>query len=316
MNSNKVLIVGGAGYIGGQVAFASPLWDVYDNLTFENYFYLPNHFIYGDVRDHDKLKSILEDYDVIIWLAAVVGDGACNLNPLLTLDVNENSVKWLVDNFKGRIVFASSCSVYGAYDDMLNETSGINPLSLYANTKVNCEKILLKHNNSIILRFGTIFGHAIRPRFDLVVNILTAQAYLNKEIKVFGGEQWRPNVHVEDISSAIIASVYSDKVGVFNISNENLKIIDIAELVKKRLPETKITITKSPFEDNRNYKVDNSLAKDNLNWFPKYKVSYGVDQIVDVLESGRVPNPFDPIFHNLNYMANSVEISKKNRYGG
>ena len=85
MNSNKVLIVGGAGYIGGQVAFASPLWDVYDNLTFENYFYLPNHFIYGDVRDHDKLKSILEDYDVIIWLAAVVGDGACNLNPLLTV---------------------------------------------------------------------------------------------------------------------------------------------------------------------------------------------------------------------------------------
>lgn len=313
--NKKVLIVGGSGYIGGQIAYNNPDWDVYDSLLFEKYFYLPNKFIFGDVRDTNKLSKILKNYDVVIWLAGIVGDGACNLNPLLTREVNEYSVKWLVDNYDGRIVFASTCSVYGASDEVLNESSKLNPLSLYAQTKINSEEILSKHKNNIVLRFGTIFGHSLRPRFDLVVNTLTAHAYVNKKIKVFGGDQWRPNVHVKDVAKAVSIAAESDKNGTYNVANENLKIIDIAEKVLDNLPETEMIVTESPFEDQRNYKVDSSLIKSKLGWSADYDVDYGVKQMLDLLVTGRVPNPFEPVFHNLNYLASRIETNEKLRYG-
>ena len=303
---NNVLIVGGAGYIGGQIAKNNPSWDVYDNLLFEKYFYLPNKFIFGDIRDTEKLSKILPNYDTVIWLAAIVGDGACTLNPLLTKEVNEYATKWLVDNYDGRIIFMSTCSVYGASDDLLTEESEVNPLSLYALTKINSEQILSKHPNTLIFRLGTIFGCSIRPRFDLVVNTLTAHAYLNKKIKVFGGEQWRPNVHVQDIARLVSYTATGTETGIYNVANENLRIVDIANVVKDNVPDTEMIITESPFEDNRNYKADCSKLTSTFDFKPKYSIDDGVKQLLELLKSGRVKDPFDTNFHNANYLSNKL----------
>ena len=157
----NVLIVGGAGYVGGAITDLIQQSNynvrVYDALIYEDSFRKPVDFVYGDVRDHEKLIPQLKWADAVIWLAAIVGDGACQLNPELTKSINQDSVAWLADNYDGRIVFMSTCSVYGAQNNELNETSGTNPLSLYAETKLNAEKFL-KHKDAIIFRLGTLFG--------------------------------------------------------------------------------------------------------------------------------------------------------------
>ena len=303
---SNVLIVGGAGYIGGQIAKNNPDWDVYDNLLFEKYFYLPNKFIFGDIRDTEKLSRILKNYDTVIWLAAIVGDGACTLNPLLTKEVNEYATKWLVDNYDGRIIFMSTCSVYGSSDDLLTEESSVNPLSLYALTKINSEEILSQHPNTLVFRLGTIFGCSIRPRFDLVVNTLTAHAYLNKKIKVFGGEQWRPNIHVQDIARLVSETATGTETGIYNVANKNLRIVDIANIVKNNVPDTEMIITESPFEDNRNYKADCSKLHNTFSFKPQYSIDDGVKQLLELLDSGRVKDPFDTNFHNANYLSNKL----------
>ena len=137
---SKVLIVGGAGYLGGALTdelkhTANNVY-VYDSLLFEDSYRKDINFIRGDIRDRELLKQWLDWADVVVWLAAIVGDGACAINPALSTEINQESVKWLADNFNGRIIFMSTCSVYGAKDGILTEESDVNPLSIYASTKL------------------------------------------------------------------------------------------------------------------------------------------------------------------------------------
>ena len=217
----NILVVGGAGYIGG--ALTDRLTDynlrVYDNLLYDNVFRKPVDFVFGDIRETTKLYKQLEWADAIIWLAAIVGDPACNLNQDLTVEINERSVKWLCDNYDGRIIFISTCSVYGFNNKLLDEESELNPLSLYALTKLNSEKHL-EGKNAIIFRLGTVYGLGdiySRLRMDLVVNILTAHALKLKKITVYGGEQHRPLIHVKDIGLAIEKVVDQD----MELKNQN-----------------------------------------------------------------------------------------------
>jgi len=134
-----ILVVGGAGYVGGGIVdLLSKKHDVtvYDSLIYENSFRKDVTFIFGDIRDYKKLNPILNNYDAVIWLAALVGDGACAINPTLTHEINAETVNNLTKNFKGKIVFLSTCSVYGAQDGILNEESSVNPLSEYASSKL------------------------------------------------------------------------------------------------------------------------------------------------------------------------------------
>ena len=197
MQKSKILILGGAGYIGGYLTdlLAQNGYEVavYDNLLYETRFLKNIKFIYGDVRDHEKLSSIINDFNIIIALAAIVGDEACAISPAVTRAVNVDSIKWLADNFKGKIIFASSCSVYGANNYIMDEAADLNPLSLYAETKIESENIILNSpngNGHLIFRFGTIFGAGdaySRLRFDLVVNTLTMKAAVSEPLKIFGG---------------------------------------------------------------------------------------------------------------------------------
>lgn len=163
----RVLVVGGA--VTDSLLQAGIDFTVYDNLLYENQYLKPVDFIFGDVRDTAKLIKLLPNFTHVIWLAAIVGDGACQINPPLTVAVNQESVRWLSDNYDGRIIFLSTCSVYGQNDTWLDEDSELKPLSLYAQTKMEAEKYLTG-KNALIFRLGTAYGLSdiySRIRLDL-----------------------------------------------------------------------------------------------------------------------------------------------------
>ena len=227
----KILIVGGAGYVGGYVTDLLKETNneiiIYDNLLYENQFQKDVNFIYGDVRDYKKIQNYFDWADTVIWMAALVGDGACSINPVITNKVNFESVENLAKNFNGKIVFFSTCSVYGAQDDVLDENSNTNPLSVYASTKLSAEKILLS-KNSLIFRLGTLFGVGdafSRIRMDLVVNVLTAKAITEKKLTVFGGRQFRPLLHVKDAARMIILAESPKKLEYITFIQKILKLL-------------------------------------------------------------------------------------------
>lgn len=290
----KILITGGAGYIGGALtdllANSTHSIKVYDSLLYEEDYRKDVNFIFGDIRDREKLSKLLNWSDVVVWLAAIVGDGACALNPDVTFDINEGSVKWLSKNFDGRIIFTSTCSVYGAQDGILDEFSPVNPLSVYASSKLKAEQHL-KNKNALIFRLGTLFGvgdNFSRIRFDLIVNTLTMRAKTDGVLKVFGGNQYRPLLHVKDSASAIFENLDTPHKGNFNLNRENVKIMDLAQKVKEHFPKIKILTEKMTFEDSRNYRVENQKAKKILDFKPEYSVDHGIEEIKKLLEENRI----------------------------
>ena len=302
----NVLVVGGAGYVGGGVTEILQDYNlkVYDNLLYEDSYRKSVDFVYGDIRDHEKLKPLLKWADVVIWFAAIVGDGACALNPDLTVELNDKSVQWLSQNFDGKIVFTSTCSVYGANNDLLDENSIINPLSLYAGTKLSAEKHL-ESSDALIFRLGTLFGISdsfSRIRIDLVVNTLTAKAHFNNEIHVFGGAQYRPLLHVRDIAYAIDKALKNDSRGTFNLHAVNLQIIDIAHMIKEKFPTLNIITTEEFFQDERNYKVSSDKASKEFGFSPKYSVEDGIIELKELIEQNRIKDVFHARHVNSNHL--------------
>jgi len=304
----KILIVGGAGYVGGVVTdlLIKNKYNVtvYDSLLYEDQYMKDCSFILGDVRDESKLKGLLSKFDTVVWIAALVGDGACNIDPKLTNEINFKSVEFLSQNFNGRIVFFSTCSVYGAQNQLLNENSSVNPLSLYASTKLKAENAL-KNKNAIIFRLGTLFGLSdkfARLRMDLVVNTLTAKAFIENKINVFGGEQYRPLLHVRDAAKAIHESISSKEVGIFNLSLDNFKIIDIANAIKDHFPSLEILIEDIPFQDTRNYRVDNSKSLNLLNFKADILLLDGIKEIKKLLMETRIKDINNPRYTNQKYL--------------
>ncbi len=308
-NKMKVLVVGGAGYVGGVIVdllLSKKSYEVtvYDNLLYEESYRKECKFVYGDIRDTNFYKSNLNKYHAIVWLAALVGDGACSINPGITDDINFQTLKKLCKIYKKRIIFISTCSVYGAQDGILDENSSVNPLSHYASSKLKCEKIL-KQKNSIIFRLGTLFGvsdNYSRIRMDLVVNTLSAKAFFEKKMSVFGGEQYRPLLHVKDVARAIEVALKSNKKGIYNLSYKNMKIIDIAKEIQKYFKNTKIIKTKIKFQDARNYKVKNDKAFKELSFKAIYNLKYGIEELKKLLLEKRIKNFNDPRYTNQKYL--------------
>ncbi len=211
MKKEKVLVVGGSGYIGGLTCdyLIRDGFDVtvFDNLLYENRFLKDISFIHGDIRDTEKIYEVSKDFDVIVLMAALVGDPACSVDPTLTEEINFKSIKNFCDVVlpNKHLVFMSTCSVYGAQEGLLNEESPTNPLSSYASTKLAAEKYILDKGGTVF-RLGTVFGLGdtySRLRMDLVVNVLTMKAVKENEITINGGEQWRPIIAVKDIAEYV-----------------------------------------------------------------------------------------------------------------
>ena len=304
----KILIVGGAGYIGG--ALTDILKDtnyeilIYDLLLYEETYRKGVPFVFGDIRDYEKLKTHLDWADVVVWLAALVGDPACGLDETLTRKINNEPIFFLNENFNGRVIYMSSCSVYGTGEDMLTENSELNPLSIYARSKIEDEKVL-EGTNTIIFRLGTLHGISdqfSRIRFDLVVNTLVMRAIFHNKIVVFGGKQFRPLLHVRDVANTIYDVLNIGNTGIYNLTAENMTIIDIARSIKGYFPDLVIEKSEIAFQDNRNYMVSCYKAQKEFGFKTNFTLDDAINELIELLNEGRIKDTFINRYSNYAYL--------------
>lgn len=322
----KVLVTGGAGYIGS-VLVRLLLEEGYyvkvlDNLSFggEAIVDLLNNdnfdFIKGDIRNKDDLIKAMKGIDYVAHLAAIVGDPACAINPELTKDINITGAKLTYEtaNEMGvkRFVFASTCSNYGKMDDpnaYVDERSELKPVSLYAETKVEFEQFLLSQNKNnsakpTCLRFSTVYGLSQRVRFDLTVNEFTKELAMGRELVVFGEQFWRPYCHVVDLSRAVLSVFNADiqkvEFNVFNVgdTSENYQKQMIVDEIKKQIPSANIKYVKRD-EDPRDYRVNFDKIKNELGFKITKTVPKGIAQIIKVVQDGFLNNPDDQKYKNV-----------------
>ena len=315
----KLLITGGAGYVGSVLTNTALKNDfkvrVVDALYFDSkvpLIHLGNpdyEFIRLDITDAGKIKPYLKDIDFIIHTAAIVGEPASNKFPDLTEKTNYTATKELIrlaaeEGVKG-FVFLSTCSNYGVVDGLANEDTGLKPLSLYADTKVRVEQLLMDGSSRIdwvVCRMSTIYGASPRMRFDLTVNDFALNAYIKKYLDVFLPYTYRPYIHVYDAARVIISMIGQfNKVckNVFNVgfNTENYQKIRIAEIVKKFVPDLKIDVVDKG-ADLRDYQVDFTKLKKYLGLTNVFTVEDGVGEIVNMLSSGIIENPYENIYYN------------------
>lgn len=321
----KVLVIGGAGYIGSALlplllekGYEIRLLDLllYGTEPIENFMDHPKlEILQEDFRSIDKVVESMREVDAVIHLGGIVGDPACALDEELTMDINLMATRMIAEVAKGSgvrvFIFASTCSVYGASDQMLDEKSELNPVSLYARSKIASEKVLLKMADEtfspVILRLSTIYGLSGRTRFDLVVNLLTAKALVDGEITIFGGEQWRPFLHVEDaaraISTILSAPISMVKNQVFNVgsNDQNYTINQIGEHIQNLVPEANITwMGNDP--DRRNYWVNFNKISKTLGFTPEWKIEDGIHQVIEAIQSGKVLDYRDARYSNVKFL--------------
>lgn len=304
----KVLVVGGAGYLGGAVtdilSGSKHEIRVYDLLLYEENYRKNVPFVYGDIRDTSRLKEYLKWADAVIWLAALVGDPACSLNDLFTRQINTDSLRFLKENFTGKIIFISTCSVYGAASGELDEAASLNPLSLYARSKLEAERIL-ENTDALIFRLGTLFGISdvfSRIRFDLVVNTLVMRAFMHGRISIFGGQQYRPHLHVRDAAKTICNCLENNAKGIYNLASENTTIFELSTRIKTFFPELIVESSDAAFQDNRNYRVSSAKAVKEFGFKPHLSIEDGIKELKAVLGEGRIKNSFISRFSNFLYL--------------
>lgn len=309
----NVLVTGGAGYVGGaltdKLVGSGHDVRVFDSLVYEESYRKPVPFVFGDVRDKDALRPHLDWADVVVWLAAMVGDPACQLDPERAVEVNRDTVANLARDFDGRIMFLSTCSVYGAAKGILTEDSPTRPLSVYAETKLEAEAIL-KDKNAITFRLGTLFGISdtySRIRMDLVVNVLTARSFKRGHMTVFGGEQYRPLIHVRDVAGGVFQNIDTDLCGVFNLHQENMRISHLAEQIQAHFPGVKLEKTPMKFEDNRNYQVSSDRAVEAFGFSPELTLQDGIRELKELLEEGRIKELGIPRHSNFHFLKETYE---------
>jgi nucleoside-diphosphate-sugar epimerase len=306
-----VLVIGGAGYIGSMLC-RELLRTGYSVRALDALLYGKEsvaelegeprfELIAGDSRDIGAVFSAMLEADAVIHLGELVGDPACAVDANLTLEINLAATRMLAEAARGygvkRFIYASSCSVYGASDDLLDEHSAMGPVSLYARAKIESEKALLELGGAdfhpVVLRLATVFGLSYRPRFDLVVNLLTAKAVQEREITVFNGDQWRPFVHVRDVCRAMIrclqAPLESVKGQIFNVGSDdqNYTIQQVGELIRGIVPGSRL-VSKGEDGDRRNYRVSFARIKRQLGFECQYSVESGVLEIVAAFREGRI----------------------------
>jgi nucleoside-diphosphate-sugar epimerase len=273
----------------------------------------------GDVRNVRTVSRAAKDVHGVVALAAFVGDAACDIDPDETEATNFESVRLLADVCRKqdvrRLVFASSCSVYGANSELvLNEGSWLNPVSLYARTRIESEELLLRHADAlevVILRLATVFGLSPRMRFDLLVNTLTLHAVANRKMLVFGGNQWRPNLHVQDAAEAFITGLEAPAErahrGIFNVgaNDNNHTILEVAEMVQRHVPTAEIDI-KTEQGDRRDYRVSFDKIRQVLGFQPRFTVEDGIREIAGALAAGTIRDPFADVYHNYKHLKQAM----------
>lgn len=322
----KILVTGGAGYCGSRLIpqLLSKGYEVtvYDIMYFGHNF-LPNEnpnlkVVEGDIRDTEKFKKTCEGKDIVVNLACISNDASFVLDEDLSTSINltafEPMVKVSKDAGVKRFIYASSSSVYGLSDKKdVTEDHPLVPLTLYNKYKGICEPLLLKHTDEnfegVIFRPATVCGYAPRLRLDLSVNILTNHAINKGKITVFGGEQLRPNLHIQDYCDLIDLLIKSDKDKIknqiFNVGYQNLSINQIAQIVKKVVEEEfenkqNIQIVTTESDDKRSYHINSDKIKNVLNFKPKYSIEDAVRELCVKFKENKIQDSFeDDIYFNV-----------------
>lgn len=258
-----------------------------------------------DLRDPRVHREALDGVSTVIHLAAIVGDKACAQDEDLAVQTNWTSTVALAraaaDQGVRRFVFASTCSVYGeGREDVLTEDSPIRPLSLYAETRRHAEEGLLelvghREFEPALLRFGTVYGLSRRMRFDLVVNLLTMHAVCRGSVSIFGGSQWRPLVHVEDIARALMLAMdepLPEGAPVLNVGDtlENYQLLDLKEELVARIPSVRVMV-QPEVTDKRTYRVSFDRIERMWGFRASRRVGDGIEEIAGALRNGVIPDP-------------------------
>ena len=300
----KILITGGLGYLANyMVKELSKEYDIaiFDNITYEPHYLDDYEFYYGDITDYKRYREVINEFkpDVVINTGAIVGDAACQVDPILTKDTNQDSVKWLSENYNGKICQLSTCSGYGINNGLLDEETPSNPISLYAETKLKAEEyILARNSNDLIYRLGTLQGMTGgRPRLDLIVNLFSMLSALDQPLQVFNPEAWRPILHSKDVTTGIKLGLKENLSGIFVLSSENIQIGKLAEKVKKITGNPHPIQYKDKIEDLRNYRVSTEkIAK--FGFSPRFDLTDGVMEVYNMVKQKRVKDPFSSLYHN------------------
>jgi nucleoside-diphosphate-sugar epimerase len=336
-DTEKILVIGGAGYIGSilsrQLLEKGYRVRVLDSLLFGNrsisdLLSNPNfELVQADFRHVESLVKSVQGIDAVVHLAAIVGDPACAINTDLTTEINYAATRMVIEVCKGsnvnRLIFASTCSVYGSSEFLMDEKSEASPISHYARTKLDSERALLDGRTSTlhptILRLATVFGFSPRPRFDLVVNLLTARAVQDGKIKIFNHEQWRPFIHVQDVARAFVRAVQAP-VGlvsgeIFNVGDYKLNYAlgQVAEKIREQMPDLQIEYEEN--QDKRNYRVSFDKIHSHLGFTCQVGLVEGIVEIRQALETGLVKDYRERAFSNyelLNVGRNEVLKSEPN----
>jgi nucleoside-diphosphate-sugar epimerase len=329
-----VLVTGGAGYVGS-VLVPKLLADGHTVRVLDTYWFgdgvlaaareHPNLTeIRGDMRDRVVLEKSLKGCTAVIHLACISNDPSFELDPALGRSINYDAFRPLVRIAKKhgvkRFVYASSSSVYGIKDEeYVTEELPLKPLTDYSKYKAMCEEVLAREREpgftTLTLRPATVCGYAPRLRLDLSVNILTNLAYHNREITVFGGEQRRPNLHIQDMTDLYVQTLRwpSEKIDgkAYNAGWQNLKIREIAELVKAEVSDDVLIVT-SPTDDLRSYHVSSEKIRRELGWEPRYTVPDAIRELVAAFQAGKVPNSLtDARYFNIKTMNAHLAASKQ-----
>lgn len=320
----KVLITGGAGYVGS-VLVPKLLDQGYEVTVLDLMIYgedvLPKHellnAVKGDIRDQSLLKQLIPGQDAVIHLACISNDPSFELNPDLGKSINFDSFEPMVqiakENGVKRFIYASSSSVYGIKDEPnVTEDMKLEPLTDYSKFKADCEKVLKKYESddftAMTVRPATVCGYSPRLRLDLTVNILTNFAVNKGFIKVFGGEQKRPNIHIQDMTDlySMLLELPAEKIQgkIYNAGYENFKVIEIAQMVKN-VVGADVDISIEPTNDNRSYHISSDLVKHELGFEPKHSIEDAVRGLKDAFEKGLIKNSFEnEKYFNVKLMQN------------
>jgi len=322
---DEVLVTGGAGYVG-TVLVPELLAKGYKVKVLDLYLYgedvldsvkgHPNlEHVKGDIRDHVLLERVIPGCDAVIHLACISNDPSFELDLELGKSINYDAFIDLVKVSKAsgvhRFVYASSSSVYGIKEGQnVTEELPLEPLTDYSKYKALCEEVLLKERapgfTTLVVRPATVCGYSPRLRLDLAVNILTNHAVTNRQIKVFGGEQMRPNIHIEDMADFYIRSLEWPDAAIdgkiYNVGYHNHKVREIADIVKSAVGED-VKIVTTPTDDNRSYHVSSDKIKRELGFAPSHTIEDAVRDLVAAFQAGRIPNSMtDDRYYNIKRM--------------
>ena len=319
----KVLITGGAGYLGSlltpkllekgyQVRVIDQLWygrESVDKFPKENF-----ELVQEDIRNLTETVRAMKDVDAVIHLASVVGMPASSIEPRTSEEINYLATKNIAElcqlhNIE-TYIFASTCSVYGSQPNkLITEKSPTVPLDYYSKHKWYSERAISWLNRApTILRFGTLFGLSPRMRFDLVINLFLSQALTGKKIKVEGGNQYRPFLHVSDAADSLIFALEKDLTGTYNVVSQNHTILEVSEIIRK-LTGCEVEIIKN-VTDERDYRV--SAEKINqLGFKPTKDIEFAYNEIKDAFDKGLISDPSRDIYNNFKHLFGSKEMREK-----